>query len=248
MISVLIAEDQEIVRRGLRALLATQPDIEVIGEAADGQRAIDLIVALETEQQRPDVVLMDIKMPGIDGVAATRILMEKFPDIKVIILTTFEDNRFVTEALSYGAKGYLLKATPLEELVDVIRSIYKGYTQFGPGILEKAVATEQPAPIERFSTAKDLTHSVLPPGFDVLTLKEKEVLCLISQGANNKEIASALFISEGTVRNHISHILGRLSVRDRTQAALIANPFMIYLTGEKTAEMDSELETTSCNP
>lgn len=241
MIRVLIAEDQEIVRRGLKILLATQPDVDVVGEAEDGQQAIDLMIELDAEQQRPDVVLMDIKMPGVGGVAATKAIMEKFPDTKIVVLTTFEDNQFIAEALNYGAKGYLLKDTPLEELTDVIRSIARGYTQFGPGILEKLVSTEQgasigqPAKAEAKPTKKDL-----PPGFISLTPREKEVLYLIAQGSNNKEIAAALFVSEGTVRNHISHVLGRLNVRDRTQAAIIATPFLAYLVPEETGEGNSE--------
>ena len=240
MIRVLIAEDQEIVRRGLKVLLATQPDIEVVGEAEDGQQAIDLTLALDAEQQRPDVILMDVKMPGVDGVAATKVIMEKFPDTKIVVLTTFEDNQFISEALSYGAKGYLLKDTPLEELTDVIRSIARGYTQFGPGILEKLVSTDQGASITQPSGAEAKSQADLPPGFVSLTPKEKEVLYLIAQGSNNKEIAAALFVSEGTVRNHISHVLGRLNVRDRTQAAIIANPFLAYLAPEETAEKLTE--------
>ncbi|MGC1306574.1 MAG: response regulator transcription factor [Phormidesmis sp.] len=231
MIRVLIAEDQEIVRRGLRLLLATQPDIEIAGEAENGQEAIDLIVELNLLDQRPDVVLMDIKMPVMGGVAATKALMNQFPETKIIVLTTFEDNEFVSEALSYGAKGYLLKDTPLEELTDVIRSIAKGYTQFGPGILEKIVANKSIQPAQ----ASPALPTTLPPGFESLTAKEKEVLGLIAQGSNNKEIAAALYVSEGTVRNHISHILGRLNVRDRTQAAIISNAFIPYLTGDESA-------------
>ena len=219
MIHVFIAEDQEIVRRGLRILLATQPDITIVGEAENGQQAIDSIVALDRKRQRPDIVLMDVKMPVVDGVTATKLVMEQFPDIKIVVLATFEDNRFISEALGYGAKGYLLKDTPLEELTDVIRSIAKGYTQFGPGILEKVVV----------DAAQSVPTPEPPPGFESLSPKEKEVLALIAQGANNKEIAAALFISEGTVRNHITHILGRLNLRDRTQAAICANTFMPYL-------------------
>lgn len=234
MIRVLIAEDQEIVRRGLTSLLSTQPDIEVVGGVGDGQQAIDAIAKLEAKQQRPDVVLMDIKMPKVDGVTATKTIVEKFPDTRIVILTTFEDSRFISEALSYGAKGYLLKDTPLEELARVIRSIASGYTQFGPGILEKLVSTERAVAIgwaSQGENASDLEE--LPPGFVSLTPKEKEVLCLIAQGLNNKEIAAALFVSEGTVRNHISHILGRLNVRDRTQAAIVAHPFLDYLAPEQ---------------
>ena len=227
MVRVLLAEDQEIVRRGLKLLLTTQPDMEIVGEAEDGQQAIGLIYALDKEQRCPEIVLMDIKMPNLNGVEATKRIMETFSGIKIIVLTTFEDNEYVSEALSYGAKGYLLKDTPLKELADAIRSIHKGYTQFGPGIVEKAVASRPAEP--------DPAPSVLPPGFESLTSKEKEVLNLVAQGSNNKEIAAKLYMSEGTVRNHISHILGRLNVRDRTQAAIIASAHIPYLTAESSA-------------
>ena len=239
MIRILIAEDQEIVRRGLKSLLTTQPDIEVVGEAEDGQQVVDLIAEFEAGQQQLDVVLMDIKMPGVDGVTATKTVMERFPDTKIVILTTFEDSQFIAKALSYGAKGYLLKDTPLEELARVIRSIASGYTQFGPGILEKLVSTDRPVVIGQSSEEAVSAQKELPPGFISLTPKEKEVLYLIAQGSNNKEIAAALFVSEGTVRNHISHILGRLNVRDRTQAAILSSPFLAYLDPEQTTKLAS---------
>lgn len=217
MIRLLLVEDQEIVRRGLRLLLDTQADIEIVGEAENGQQAIEQMTVFEAEQQLPDIILMDIKMPIMDGVAATQTITQQFSSTKIVVLTTFEDNRFVAQALRYGAKGYLLKDTPLKELADVIRSIAKGYTQFGPGILEKIIADQSTLPTQ--------SSQEPPPGFESLTPKEKEVLRLVAQGANNKEIAANLFLSEGTVRNHISNILGRLNLRDRTQAAIVANTF-----------------------
>lgn len=228
MIRILLVEDQEIVRRGLRLLLDTQADIEIVSEAENGQRAIDQMMALASKKQLPDVVVMDIKMPVMDGVAATQAITQQFPKAKIVVLTTFEDNQFVAQALQYGAKGYLLKDTPLKELADVIRSIAKGYTQFGPGILEKIIADRAEIPFQ--------PSQELPSGFESLTPKEKEVLRLVAQGANNKEIAADLFLSEGTVRNHISNILGRLNVRDRTQAAIIANTFMSHLAENSTTE------------
>lgn len=228
MIRILLVEDQEIVRRGLRLLLDTQADMEIVEEAENGQRAIDQMIALETEKRSPDIVLMDIKMPVMDGVAATQAITQQFPDAKIVILTTFEDSQFVAQALRYGAKGYLLKDTPLQELADSIRSIARGYTQFGPGILEKIIGDQAAIPVQ--STQEP------PPGFESLTPKEKEVLRLVAQGDNNKEIAAHLFLSEGTVRNHISNILGRLNLRDRTQAAIVANAFMRCLEESSTTE------------
>ncbi|WP_414512919.1 response regulator transcription factor [Nostoc sp. PCC 9305] len=221
MIRVLIAEDQEIVRRGLKTLLTTKPDLQVVGEAENGERAIQLIEGLQAQFLPPDVVLMDIRMPVMDGVEATRLICQKFPGTKILILTTFDDAKYVAEALRFGAKGYLLKDTPAEELAEAIRSIHKGYTQFGPGIVEKMMAN-----VSVIETDKP---QELPPGMTELTAREREILRMIANGASNREIAQAVFLSEGTVRNHISNILARLNLRDRTQAAIVANSFMSWL-------------------
>ena len=221
MINILLVEDQEIVRRGLKTLLETKPDLKVIDEAANGQQAVDAVKQMHEDSQLPDVVLMDIRMPIMDGVTATQQICQQFPGTKILVLTTFDDAKYIAEALRYGAKGYLLKDTPSEELAEAIRSIHRGYTQFGPGILEKMIAhvpTQEPAPTEE-----------LPPGFAELTTRERDVLRMIAKGASNREIAQALFLSEGTVRNHISHILNRLNLRDRTQAAIVANSFLSWL-------------------
>jgi DNA-binding NarL/FixJ family response regulator len=189
--------------------------------ADNGQRAIELVETLHTTSLPPDVVVMDIRMPVMDGVQATQLMCQQFPDTKILVLTTFNDSDYVAQALRFGAKGYLLKDTPAEELAKAIRSIHQGYTQFGPGIVEKAIAqvqTPQPKP-----------QPEPPPGLKELTTREREVLQMIATGASNKEIASALFLSEGTVRNHISHILTRLNLRDRTQAAIVANTFSSWL-------------------
>jgi DNA-binding NarL/FixJ family response regulator len=164
---------------------------------------------------------MDIRMPAMDGVEATKQICQQFPETKILILTTFSDTQYVAEALRYGAKGYLLKDTPAEELAKAIRSIHQGYTQFGPGIVEKMVA--------RVPTTEPTQREQPPPGLLELTAREKEVLQLIASGASNREIAQTLFLSEGTVRNHISHILTRLNLRDRTQAAIVANSFLSWL-------------------
>lgn len=219
-IRILLVEDQEIVRRGLRTLLTTKPDLQVIGEANHGKGAIEQLKALETSQL-PDVVLMDIQMPIMNGVEATRIICQQFPDLKILVLTTFDDAHYVAEALRFGAKGYVLKDTPIEELARVIHTIHHGYTQFGPGILERAIAG--------MSTTETEEQKALPSGLLEMTAREREILRLIAAGASNREIAQALFLSEGTVRNHISHILSRLNVRDRTQASILANSFSAWL-------------------
>jgi DNA-binding NarL/FixJ family response regulator len=221
MIRILLVEDQEIVRRGLKTLLETKPDLAVIGEANNGQQAIDIVDEWAHHNSVPDLVLMDIRMPVMDGVKTTQILCEKYPGIRILILTTFDDSAYVAEALRFGAKGYLLKDTPSNELAEAIRSIHRGYTQFGPGILEKMIAHVPTAEAEKAPDA--------PPGLAELTQREKEVLRMIAAGSSNREIAQALFLSEGTVRNHISHILSRLNVRDRTQAAILANTHITLL-------------------
>jgi len=221
MIKLLLVDDQEIVRRGLKTLLEIKSDFRVIGEAGNGQQAIDLVESCYSQTEPPDVVLMDIRMPVMCGVAATQRLCQKYSDIKILVLTTFDDTHYVAEALRYGAKGYLLKDTPSDELAQVVRSIHQGYTQFGPGILEKLIAT---TPVMAADKLEEL-----PPGFADLTSREREVLRLIATGANNREIAQTLFLTEGTVRNHISHILTRLNLRDRTQAAIVANSVMPWL-------------------
>lgn len=225
MIHVLLVEDQEIVRRGLRTLLELDPEFQIVAEAGDGQQALNQLAALQIAHRLPDVVLMDIRMPIMDGVMATQQICQHYPNIKILMLTTFDDTKYIAEALRFGAKGYLLKDTPPEELAEAIRSVHKGYTQFGPGILERLIA---------YVPTDVLEDKTLPPGMAELTAREKEVLCLIAKGASNREIAQTLFLSEGTVRNHISHILTRLDLRDRTQAAIVANAFLDYLTATGT--------------
>jgi DNA-binding NarL/FixJ family response regulator len=220
MIRVLLVEDQEIVRRGLKTLLETKSDLQVIGEAGNGQLAVQQVELLHAASTPPDVILMDIRMPVMDGVEATRLICQQFSGTKILVLTTFNDAKYVAEAIQFGAKGYLLKDTPAEELAEAIRSIHRGYTQFGPGILEKMVTQ---APIAKNQAEEP------PPGLLELTARERDVLRMVAAGASNREIAQSLFLSEGTVRNHISHILGRLNVRDRTQAALIAKAFPNWL-------------------
>ncbi len=219
MISLVLVEDQEIVRRGMKILLETQTDLKVIGEAGNGQEALNLVTYLYDRTSPPDVILMDIRMPVMTGVEATQNICQRFPQSKILILTTFNDVEYVKEALRFGAKGYLLKDTPAQELAEAIRSVHRGYTQLGPGILEQMLTG--------FPT--DSKPAQLPPGIEELTPREKEILVLIAKGASNKEIAHSLFLSDGTVRNHITHILTRLNVRDRTQAAIVANSCLDWL-------------------
>ncbi|MFB2896239.1 response regulator [Aerosakkonemataceae cyanobacterium BLCC-F50] len=216
-IRLLLVDDQMIIRQGLKSLLEVKPDLEVVGEAENGQQAI-----AQVETLRPDVVLMDVRMPVMDGVAATRQICQQFSQTKVLVLTTFDDDEYVSQAMRLGARGYLLKDTHSDDLAAAIRVVHKGYTQMGPGLLEKAIAPPTPVILSQ------PTH--LPPELAGLTAREREVLSLIAAGASNREIAEALYISERTVKNHITHILSQLNVRDRTQAAMFASPFLPLLT------------------
>jgi DNA-binding NarL/FixJ family response regulator len=215
MIKILLVDDQSLIRQGLKVLLELEPDLEVIGEAENGEIALNMMAEIH-----PDVVLMDVRMPIMDGVAATKQINANFPHTKVLVLTTFDDDEYVQAALKNGAMGYLLKDTPSEELAVAIRAVQKGYTQLGPGIVKKLM----------FQFAANQNHQSPPPANLVaLTPREKEVLRLIATGDSNKEIAQKLYISEGTVKNHVTNILNSLDLRDRTQAAIFANSFLDYL-------------------
>jgi DNA-binding NarL/FixJ family response regulator len=221
MIDVFLVEDQDIIRRGLKTLITTKPDLKLVGEAVHGKDAIAQLINLQAMDRMPDVVLMDIRMPEMNGVEATQHLCQQLPEIKILILTTFDDTHYVQEALRFGAKGYLLKDTPSEELAKAIRSVHQGYTQFGPGILEKALSMVPEPTVEE--------PEEMPPGLEELSPREREILKLLTDGASNKEIAETLCISEGTARNHVSNVLTRLNVRDRTQAAVIGNTYAAWL-------------------
>jgi DNA-binding NarL/FixJ family response regulator len=191
-------------------MLELEPDLRVVGFAHNGEMAIEQVAALS-----PDLVLMDVRMPVMDGREATRIITQQFPQTKVIVLTTFDDDQYIADSMRAGAKGYLLKDMPSEELVQAIRLAHRGYAQLGPGLLEKLVANvATPSPVAEAPVSLD--HIQLTP-------REQDVLSLIGQGATNREIAEALFISEGTVKTHVTHLLNRLSLRNRSQLAIYAN-------------------------
>jgi DNA-binding NarL/FixJ family response regulator len=209
MISILLVDDQNLIRQGLKALLELEPDLKVIGEAENGQLAIECVAKLQ-----PNVVLMDIRMPVMDGVTATKEICQQFPHVHILVLTTFDDDTYVSAAIKYGAKGYLLKDTPSEEIAAAIRAVDRGYTHLAPGIMEKVISGQ----VHESEVA-------LPPEIAELTPRELEVLKLIATGDNNREIAQKLYISEGTVKNHVTNLLNRLSLRDRTQAAILANTY-----------------------
>jgi len=206
-ITILIVDDQALFREGLRTLLSVQRDFEVIGEAANGEEALR-----EARKKRPAVVLMDLQMPVLDGVAATRQLRSAQPDTKVIVLTTFDDDDYVFEGLRAGAVGYLLKDAPSEKLVEAIRAAARGESFLQPSVASKVIAE-----FTRLTDKRAQPNRLL---VEPLSSRELEILSLIAKGDSNKEIAAALLIAEGTVKNHVTSILGKLAVRDRTQAAL----------------------------
>lgn len=216
MVRLLLVDDQEIIRQGIKSLLESQPDFEVVGEAKNGKEAISQVQALN-----PDIVLMDVRMPIMDGIAATKSIIQQFPTVQILILTTFDDDEYISQGMQFGAKGYLLKDTPLEPLANAIRLVNAGHTHLGPGLFEKII-TSTP----EITKAK---HPTPPHELEELTPREKEVLRLIANGANNREIAQKLFISERTVKNHVTSILTQLNLRDRTQAAIFANSFKQFL-------------------
>ncbi len=214
MIRLFIVDDQTIIRHGLKSLLEIQADLTVVGDAANGQEALERIASLQQQSQLPNVILLDVRMPVMDGVATTIELKKYYPEIKILILTTFDDDEYISQAMNYGAKGYLLKDSPPEDLAIAIRVVNKNNTYVGSGLLEKMLQhTTQPT-VANVTIAQQLAE---------LSPREKEVLNLIATGANNREIAQELYISEKTVKNHVTNILSKLDLRDRTQAALMFN-------------------------
>ena len=209
MINILLVDDQNLIRQGLKVLLELEPDLSIIGEAENGQVAIDSVAKLQ-----PNVVLMDLRMPIMDGVTATREICQRFPDVNILVLTTFDDDISVAAAIKSGAKGYLLKDTPSEEIAAAIRAVDRGYTHLAPGMMAKVISGQI-----------NESELALPPELAELTPRELEVLKLIAIGNSNREISQKLYISEGTVKNHVTNILNRLNLRDRTQAAIFANTY-----------------------
>lgn len=206
MIRVLICDDQDVVREGLRVILDTAPGIEVVGAARDGAEALDLV-----PQTQPDVVLMDLKMPGMNGVQATRVIRERFPAVCVLVLTTYDADEWVFDAIRSGAAGYLLKDTPRRGLIEAIKGTAAGKTHVDPAVAGRLFAqVSRVAASPRTAVAADLSP------------RELEVLRLLARGLNNADIAQRLYLSEGTVRNYVSAILAKLDVSDRTQAAVLA--------------------------
>jgi DNA-binding NarL/FixJ family response regulator len=213
MIRVLIVDDKPVTRQGLQTLLELEPDLEVVGLGKNGVEAIALVGAVQ-----PDVVLMDLKMPLMDGQEATRRIVQRYPHCRVLMLTSFEQEPQILGALRAGAKGYLLKDG--DELAQVIRSAYHGYVQMSPGVLEKVIG--------RRAIADDAVGEPDMGAFEALTAREQEVLRAIAQGSSNREIAEELFLSESTVRTHISNMVNRLGLGDRVELRDYADTILAY--------------------
>jgi DNA-binding NarL/FixJ family response regulator len=218
-LGVLIADDQALMRTGFRMILEAEPDLEVIGEATNGHEAVE-----EAGRLHPDVVLMDVRMPEMDGIEATRRLVHANGDTKVLMLTTFDLDEYVYEALRAGASGFLVKDVPPEQLVAGIRAVASGDSLLAPSITKRLIE-------EYVRRPPDATRAA-PPELARLTAREVEVLQMMAKGLSNGEIAGELFVSETTVKTHVAHLLSKLSVRDRVQAVVFAYESGIVQPGE----------------
>jgi DNA-binding NarL/FixJ family response regulator len=211
-IRILLVDDQTMFRDGMRVLLSSQPDFQIVGEAADGEEALAKAAAL-----RPDVVLMDLRMPVLDGAAATRRLRASQPEVRVIVLTTFDEDAAIFDGIRAGATGYLLKDAPTEKLYEAIRAASRGESFLQPSVASRVVA--------EFARLSEKSPAWVQALNEPLSARELEILRLLAGGATNREIAAQLVLAEGTVKNHVTNILTKLGVSDRTRAALKAREF-----------------------
>jgi DNA-binding NarL/FixJ family response regulator len=225
MTSLVIADDQGMVRAGFRSLLDTEPDLEVVGEAANGAEALEVVRRL-----RPDVTLMDIRMPVLDGLAATRALVEEGAGTRVLVLTTFDLDEYVFEALRAGASGFLLKDAPAEELASAIRVVAAGDSLLAPGVTRRV--------IDAFVRRPSVSSRGPDPALERLTRREVEVLGLLARGLSNADIGGRLFVSEATTKTHVSNVLAKLGLRDRVQAVIFAYENGVVVPGERDTSGD----------
>ncbi|MDA0632135.1 response regulator transcription factor [Nonomuraea sp. MCN248] len=209
MIRLVLADDEAMIRAGVRSILTTDPEIEVVAEAADGREAVDVVLA-----NRPDIALLDIRMPRLDGLAAAEQLRATAPEIAVVMLTTFDEDEYVARALATGAAGFLLKAADPRELIMGVRAVADGAAYLSPRIAQKVIVQFSGGRMSRQETARKELAALTP--------RELDVLSLVGRGRSNQDIARELFVSEGTVKSHVSAILLRLRLNNRVQAAILA--------------------------
>jgi len=220
-VRVLLVDDDDLMRAGLRAVLSSDETVNVVGEASDGRAAVN-----EVRRERPEVVLMDVRMPNLDGIAATRELLAASPDVKVVILTTFEQDDYIFDALTAGASGFLLKRTSPEELIAAIHAVAAGDSLLSPSVTRRVIDRMTEYPAADGALADPLTE---------LTPREREVLEQLARGLSNTEIATALVIEESTVKTHVKRILMKLRLRDRVQAVIFAYESGLTRPGPKPA-------------
>jgi DNA-binding NarL/FixJ family response regulator len=229
-IRVLIVDDQRLLCEGFRKLIELEPDLAVVGMAGDGEEALAVTEHLMAARTLPNVVLMDVRMPHLDGITATRIFKERWPEVHVVILTTFDDRELIHAGLQAGAQGYVLKDISAGQLAAAIRAVAQGQVLLHPGVASAVLASLGSLATPSVSSAgsgPDVAAPATSAAAGVgmitqLTEREREILALLARGASNREISQSLYIASGTVKNHLSNILGKLGVRDRTQAALKA--------------------------
>jgi len=229
-IRVLIVDDQTLVREGFRKLLELESDFEVVDTASNGEAAIAAVERLHQAGSSPDVILMDIRMPRMDGIEATRAIKERWDESRIVILTTFDDIELIRAGLAAGALGYLLKDVTSEQLASTVRAAANGEALLQPDIASKVFSTllsTPPAKSVSASAKSANTSSNSMAYVENLTEREREILTLVAKGASNRQIGELLFITEGTVKNHMSNILSKLGLRDRTQAALYAREHLM---------------------
>jgi DNA-binding NarL/FixJ family response regulator len=219
MIKVLLADDHALVRTGFRLMLDAQPDLDVVGEAADGAQAVEL-----SRRLRPDVVLMDLHMPGLDGVRATELITTELPEVRVLALSTFDLDENVVAALRAGADGFLPKDVSPEELIEGVRVVHRGESAVAPRLLTRLIGTFVRASRPRLAPA--------PPALAGLTERERQILVLIARGRSNPEIAGDLAVSPSTVKNHVTSLFAKIGVRDRAQAVIVAYEAALIQPGE----------------
>ncbi|WP_024357185.1 response regulator [Leucobacter chironomi] len=221
-IRVMLVDDQELIRTGFRLVLLAEPGIDVVAEAADGEAALAALSELEAGGDRCDVVLMDVRMPGMNGIEATGRIVAEHPDTRVLVLTTFDLDEYATGAIQAGASGFLLKDARPDDLVDAIRRVAGGDAAMAPSVTRRLI--EQLRLVETAPTAPVADGAAATPdqAFDVLTERELDVLRLIAEGLNNAEISAKLFLSESTVKTHVGRVLAKLQLRDRVHAVIFA--------------------------